>query len=260
MFVNNSFGGAAESFDINRIYLTDTDPTNVSNDRLTLQVNTGTGELKLLNSTASTFDVDAYTISSSAIGGDLNLAGWSSLSDKVPLFDAVDGPDGDSTLGNGVGETWDEAPGSDSTTLAERFLLGSSIFNTGREVSLGNAFQIGGDTNSLSFQYRNADTGAIVSGNIEFISTAQPGDFDVDGDVDGRDFLLWQRGGSPSPLSAGDLADWRSNYGVGALVASVAVPEPTSAILLLACLAVVASSRANGRYRATANRCHEWGD
>jgi len=27
----------------------------------------------------------------------------------------------------------------------------------------------------------------------------QPGDFDEDGDVDGGDFLLWQRGGSPSP-------------------------------------------------------------
>ena len=30
-----------------------------------------------------------------------------------------------------------------------------------------------------------------------------PGDFDFDFDVDGGDFLIWQRGGSPSPLSAG---------------------------------------------------------
>jgi hypothetical protein len=43
-----------------------------------------------------------------------------------------------------------------------------------------------------------------------------------DGDVDGRDFLVWQRGGSPAP--AGDLADWQSNYGVGA---SVDASEPT---------------------------------
>jgi hypothetical protein len=34
------------------------------------------------------------------------------------------------------------------------------------------------------------------------------GDYDGDGDVDGRDFLLWQR--NPS---VGDLADWQENYG-----------------------------------------------
>lgn len=39
------------------------------------------------------------------------------------------------------------------------------------------------------------------------------GDFDGDGDVDGRDFLVWQRGGSPTPFSASDLAMWRANYG-----------------------------------------------
>ena len=36
---------------------------------------------------------------------------------------------------------------------------------------------------------------------------------DGDGDVDGRDFLVWQRSGSPAPLSAGDLADWQDSYG-----------------------------------------------
>ena len=57
------------------------------------------------------------------------------------------------------------------------------------------------------------------------------GDFDNDGDVDGRDFLKWQRGGSPSPLSAGDLADWRANYGAGSLAAVAAVPEPAGLVL-----------------------------
>lgn len=36
-----------------------------------------------------------------------------------------------------------------------------------------------------------------------------------DGDVDGRDFLIWQRGGSLTPISTGDLADWQSHYGAG---------------------------------------------
>ena len=59
-------------------------------------------------------------------------------------------------------------------------------------------------------------------------------DFDSDGDVDGHDFLIWQQGGSPSPLSAGDLANWQANYGTGSLVAtSVAVPEPSTVLLLM---------------------------
>ena len=44
------------------------------------------------------------------------------------------------------------------------------------------------------------------------------GDFDFDGDVDGADLLLWQRGGSPNPLGASDLAAWEANFGVGGTV------------------------------------------
>jgi hypothetical protein len=61
------------------------------------------------------------------------------------------------------------------------------------------------------------------------------GDFDGDQDVDGRDFLIWQRGGSPTPLSATDLADWQFAYGAP-LVAVTAVPEPTSLVCLALCL------------------------
>jgi len=64
----------------------------------------------------------------------------------------------------------------------------------------------------------------------------QPGDFDLDGDVDGNDFLLWQRGDSPLPLSASDLADWKANHGAvanPAIAASTTVPEPATYILLL---------------------------
>ncbi len=63
-------------------------------------------------------------------------------------------------------------------------------------------------------------------------STIIEGDFDADGDVDGRDFLAWQR--NPS---IGNLANWQANYGVGAglIATGTAVPEPSS--LLLAALA-----------------------
>ncbi|MDZ4657797.1 MAG: hypothetical protein SH868_09500 [Bythopirellula sp.] len=63
------------------------------------------------------------------------------------------------------------------------------------------------------------------------------GDFDGDGDVDGRDFLVWQRGGSPAPFSPADLSDWQGAYGAP-LSAFAAVPEPHSAMLLGLVLAV----------------------
>jgi T5SS/PEP-CTERM-associated repeat protein len=65
------------------------------------------------------------------------------------------------------------------------------------------------------------------------VAEGSDGDFDGDGDVDGRDFLLWQRGSSPDPRSTEDLADWQTNYGVAPLASSsVAVPEPGSVVLL----------------------------
>jgi hypothetical protein len=57
-----------------------------------------------------------------------------------------------------------------------------------------------------------------------------PGDFDNDGDVDGRDFLTWQR--NPG---VGSLSDWQNNYGTGGLAAVSSVPEPSAALLAVAC-------------------------
>ncbi len=67
-----------------------------------------------------------------------------------------------------------------------------------------------------------------------------PGDFDDDGDVDGRDFLVWQRN---PPV--GNLADWQANYGTGIpLTAAVSVvPEPSALVLLLGCATVLGFHR-----------------
>lgn len=70
------------------------------------------------------------------------------------------------------------------------------------------------------------------------------GDFDEDGDVDGRDFLVWQRGGSPNPLSSGDLAEWQANYGTSGLSSlSAVVPEPTAVVICLMALSWAATRR-----------------
>jgi T5SS/PEP-CTERM-associated repeat protein len=73
---------------------------------------------------------------------------------------------------------------------------------------------------------------------------AATGDFDNDGDVDGGDFLIWQRGESSNPLSASDLAVWQTNYGAAPLTAlSIAVPEPYGMFLVLLLAATLMSRR-----------------
>jgi hypothetical protein len=94
-------------------------------------------------------------------------------------------------------------------------------------------------------------------------------DFDNDGDVDGDDFLRWQRGvgaGNPTlsmgnadgdgDVDAADLAIWKQQYGGAASAAATegdsecgcgshasgpAVPEPSSALLTLGAVALLAA-------------------
>ncbi|WP_168206826.1 beta strand repeat-containing protein [Lacipirellula limnantheis] len=77
-----------------------------------------------------------------------------------------------------------------------------------------------------------------TTGVLSLTAASRPGDFDLDGDVDGRDFLVWQRGGSPNPVSAGDLADWKANFGdpLPASANSTAVPEPSALVCSLVTL------------------------
>lgn len=62
-------------------------------------------------------------------------------------------------------------------------------------------------------------------------STGRPGDFDGDNDVDGADFLKWQRGETSSPLSVTQLNQWKANFGIPATPAAGSVPEPTGVAL-----------------------------
>ncbi len=71
-----------------------------------------------------------------------------------------------------------------------------------------------------------------LSGIVE-AAAVETGDFDGDGDIDGRDFLAWQRGESFDPFSSSDLELWQGEYNAPPVVASVAVPEPSSVLCLL---------------------------
>jgi hypothetical protein len=126
-------------------------------------------------------------------------------------------------------------------------------FKTIADGYIGLSFPVGGNTEDvLHFAWMRVDidntagtfiirdwaweseAGApITVGDIG--DTSIPGDFNLDGNVDGLDFLLWQRGGSPTGTSPMDLQEWQNNYGAASLAASVAaVPEPIT-LGLLAC-------------------------
>jgi hypothetical protein len=72
-----------------------------------------------------------------------------------------------------------------------------------------------------------------IFGVVEVIPEPS-GDFDDDGDVDGSDFLYWQRNDG----SKSDLTVWQENFGNPSVVApSQSIPEPST--LLLGALAAV---------------------
>ncbi len=113
------------------------------------------------------------------------------------------------------------------------------------------------------------DDGDPLSGNtvVSLIATPSPaipfdpetGDFNQDFDVDGSDFLTWQRGFGVTTLASlndgdgnhngtvtgTDLTIWETQYGTaGSLATLQAVPEPTAmALLLIAAVAFATSHR-----------------
>ena len=64
------------------------------------------------------------------------------------------------------------------------------------------------------------------------------GDFDSDGDGDGADFLFWQRGDYPDPLSPSYLAAWEDRFGSSGMIVAgaseaTAIPEPSAFVSMV---------------------------
>lgn len=115
------------------------------------------------------------------------------------------------------------------------FNLSSGI--TSANLHLGFAGQFSGSTKIYIDRIALTDTTFVAPENA---------DFDRDGDVDGTDFLIWQRGfgagttpaqgdaNGDGAVDSTDLTIWQTQYGALAnLTPAMAVPEPASCLLLL---------------------------
>ena len=168
------------------------------------------------------FQVHATGVSNSFAAHTLNMTGVSFsgpgglayISQEVATIDGVDlGPA--VALADNVADIFQF---NDSQSIASHLNLKVTVnlFATGLDAADSIAF--------TAFTQRFAQTGP----------TSLVGDYNNDKTVDGGDFLRWQRGQSPAPLSQSDLNTWRINFGQSILAAPAIspVPEPATAPLL----------------------------
>jgi hypothetical protein len=227
------FGGVRNGGTDGYIDNVDVQVTNAANVLLFAQVNTTTGHVSIRNLTGQPVPIDYYEITSAS--GALVRANWSSLQDQnLPGFPA----------GNGSGSGWEEGGGGGNFGLSESNLVGNSLVANGANIGLGPAFNTAG-AHDLAFSY------AVLS------PQALDADFDGDGDADGQDFLIWQRGvgvgttkaqgnaDGDADVDAADLAIWKGEFGQSAfggpstivqgfvryVTATAAVPEPGTIVL-----------------------------
>ncbi|MGI9428197.1 MAG: hypothetical protein ACR2NM_06035, partial [Bythopirellula sp.] len=110
--------------------------------------------------------------------------------------------------------------------------IGGSVY--GSFVGLGQGALVGSyGGQDLFINYFSGDGNDIA---LMTEAPSMPGDYDSDGDIDGADFLKWQRDNG----AAEGLSDWQENYGNPPVAVQI-VPEPTTSALAFAtlCLAML---------------------
>lgn len=110
--------------------------------------------------------------------------------------------------------------------------FGEQVFNFTVDYDLVGTFYVG---------YREGITGAVANNLakhnpaiFDLYQAGLSGDYNSDGKVDSRDYVIWRNGGAPDSSLAGYTL-WRQNFGAGTGAGSLGgsgVPEPSSLALL----------------------------
>ena len=140
----------------------------------------------------------------------------------------------DGYAGNGIAELGDaiRLPNSE-IGASEVITTNSSLVNVPLDVGFVQNL-IGSGSHLGILLFGTANTMETTFGSLGvppaklIVTTSAAGDFNFDGIVNAFDFLAWQRGESPNPFSASDLATWESAYSTPIVGAAAAVPEPAT--------------------------------
>jgi T5SS/PEP-CTERM-associated repeat protein len=173
----------------------------------------------------------AFEIFNSSGTSLINVAGIADLDGAVIDLDLMGG------FTPSIGATFD---------LLKASSFGSTGLGTTENVGTGEAFTLAGEDTG-AFSLAIVASGGFETLRATFLGGATPddADFDGDGDVDGADFLTWQRGlgatgadledgdaNGDSNVNAADLAIWNTQFGPAAVPAASNIPEPSAALLL----------------------------
>ncbi|WP_145247834.1 PEP-CTERM sorting domain-containing protein [Aeoliella mucimassa] len=216
------------------------------------RVNTTTGNITLFGDDLFDFDITGYSLTSAL--GQL-------IPENLTSLESQGIGDASMTADDGIGF---EVLGTPSTTeVAEGHLTTFTTFTESTNLSLGNLF----DTTTPEGERDLALTLSTVSGEelsavIEYVTSVNvQGDFNGDGVVNLGDYTVWRdnlgagdesainNNGDGGGVTMSDYTYWKERFGnsaSGAITAqSVAVPEPTAALLLVVGMALLSCRRAS---------------
>lgn len=213
------------------------------------------------NETAASFSIDSSTVfgNTAFIGGGIFSLNPASINNTI-IAGSVSGGDvagGGSLTGSfNLIQNSGIVSGLTNTVVADPQL--APLANNGgpalthalqagsSAIDAGNPISVAGQNGVPLFDQRGAGFDRVNNGRIDIgafeVESSPSADFDADGDIDGSDFLAWQRGfGNSNPLpsdgdadedsdvDAADLAIWQSQFGQATIPATATVTsEPTT--------------------------------